>query len=380
MCLAGWRRLVAAVAAAAVVGVLAGCAGSAGDGPFAAASQQPVSVTQPTTTPTSRPTPTTALAPTTVATTTPEPTPAAAPITIDWVGDMTFGTPTLVPAGGAAAVLRNVPTADLHSDLTLGNLETSVGDGLPLTKCAPGEANCYQFETPTATAGVLARAGFSAVNVANNHTIDAGAAGEASTDAALQSAGIAWAGRPGQTTTIERGGVKIALLGFAPYTFDDDALDLAAATAQVKAAKASADLVIVMIHLGAEGDTATHVPAGDEHYLGEDRGDSTAFTHAVIDAGADLVVGSGPHVLRGMQWYHGHLIAYSLGNFCGYETLPVTAVTSISAVLHVTLASDGTFVSGGITPMRITQPGTPAPDPSNQAVTIHRDSSLGGVR
>ena len=61
----------------------------------------------------------------------------------------------------------------------------------------------------------------------------------------------------------------------------------------------------------------------------------------MIDAGADLVMGSGPHVLRGFQWYHGHLIAYSLGNFCGYNTLGLDAYTSVSAMLHVTLNAPG---------------------------------------
>jgi len=96
-----------------------------------------------------------------------------------------------------------------------------------------------------------------------------------------------------------------------------------------------------MEHLGGEGDGAQHVVPGEEYYLGQDRGNSIAFTHGVIDAGADLVVGSGPHVLRGFQWYHGHLIAYSLGNFCGYNTLGLDSVTSVSAMLHVTLNAQG---------------------------------------
>ena len=75
------------------------------------------------------------------------------------------------------------------------------------------------------------------------------------------------------------------------------------------------------MHAGAEGSDRAHVEPGPETYLGEPRGDSVAFTHAVVDAGADLVVGSGPHVLRGLEWYRGRLIAYSLGNASGYRTL-----------------------------------------------------------
>ena len=101
----------------------------------------------------------------------------------------------------------------------------------------------------------------------------------------------------------------------------------------------------------------------------------------MIDAGADLVMGSGPHVLRGFQWYHGHLIAYSLGNFCGYNTLGLDGVTSVSAILHVTLNGKGQFVRGGITPLRLVSPGTPEPDPSSAAIglinTLSRDDFAG---
>ena len=64
-----------------------------------------------------------------------------------------------------------------------------------------------------------------------------------------------------------------------------------------------ADLVIVMMHAGAEGADHQHVRPGTEWFLGENRGNSIAFAHAVVRAGADLVVGRGPHVLRGMEWY-----------------------------------------------------------------------------
>ncbi len=89
----------------------------------------------------------------------------------------------------------------------------------------------------------------------------------------------------------------------------------------------------------------------------------------MIDAGADLVMGSGPHVLRGFQWYKGHLIAYSLGNFCGYNTLGLDAYTSISGILHVTLNADGQFVKGSVTPLRLISPGTPEADPNRTAIS-----------
>jgi hypothetical protein len=292
----------------------------------------------------------------------------AATFSIDWVGDMTFGSPGAWPPDGTGSLLTAVPLSDLQSDLTMGNLESALGD-LPLTKCAPGDSECYAFEAPDSTAQMLKQEGFSAVNVANNHTLDAGTAGEANTNTVLQQAGLLYAGRPGQITYFTRNGITIALLGFAPWPYDADALNIPAAEALVHQAAQHAQVVVVMEHLGAEGDGAQHVTDSEEYYLGEDRGNSVAFTHGVIDAGADLVVGSGPHVLRGFQWYKGHLIAYSLGNFCGYNTLGLDSITSVSAILHVTLGAHGQFVSGSITPLKLVEPGTPELDPAGAAIT-----------
>lgn len=293
---------------------------------------------------------------------------SAATVSITWVGDMTFGTLNEWPPEGTGSLLDDVRPY-LHSDLTMGNLETALGD-LPMSKCSPAEDDCYQFEAPAYTARDLRRDGFSAVNVANNHTLDAGLAGVTSTDDALRAAGLHWAGRPGQITYLTRNGIKIAVLGFAPWPYDADALDITAAQALVRQAKRHAQVVIVLEHLGGEGNDYRHVRPGEEYFLGQDRGNSIAFTHGVIDAGADLVMGSGPHVLRGFQWYHGHLIAYSLGNFCGYDTLGLDGrYTPVSAILHVTLDASGQFVHGSITPLRLVSPGEPEPDPDRTAIS-----------
>jgi poly-gamma-glutamate capsule biosynthesis protein CapA/YwtB (metallophosphatase superfamily) len=295
-------------------------------------------------------------------------TASPATVTITWVGDMTFGMLNSWPSAGTGSLLDNVRPY-LHSDLTAGNLESVLGD-LPVTKCSPGETNCYQFEAPAYTAVDLRHDGFATVNVANNHTMDAGLPGETSTDAAMRAAGLLWTGRPGQITYLTRSGVKIALLGFAPWSYDADALDIPAAQALVRTAQQHAQLVIVMEHLGGEGPTYRQVKPGEEYFLGQDRGNSIVYTHAMIDAGADLVMGSGPHVLRGMQWYHHHLIAYSLGNFSGYNTLGLDDYTSVSGILHVTLTASGTFVRGSITPLRLVAPGIPEHDPAGQAISF----------
>jgi Bacterial capsule synthesis protein PGA_cap len=121
------------------------------------------------------------------------------------------------------------------------------------------------------------------------------------------------------------------------------------------------DLVVVYMHAGAEGADADHVTEQEESYVGEDRGNPEAFAHMAIDGGADLVIASGPHVVRGMEFYHRHLIAYSLGNFAGYANFGLGGLLSTSCILHVTLRADGTFVSARIIPTQLVGQGNPAP-------------------
>jgi hypothetical protein len=176
---------------------------------------------------------------------------------------------------------------------------------------------------PPGAAFGLRALGFTLVNQANNHSLDYGAAGRAQTVAAPRAAGIAHTGFPGEITVLRVHGLRVAFLGFAPYPYDAELLDVPAAQALVRRARRRAAIVVVIIHAGAEGPGALHVPYGPQYYLGEDRGDARAFAHAVIDAGASIVLGSGPHVIRGVERYRGRMVAYSLGNFVGYHTLGV---------------------------------------------------------
>jgi hypothetical protein len=127
---------------------------------------------------------------------------------------------------------------------------------------------------------------------------------------------------------------------------------------------------VVIIHAGAEGADQLHTPHGTELDFGEDRGDARAFAHAVIDAGAAIVLGSGPHVIRGIERYHHHLIAYSLGNFASWHTLGTGGVLSDSAILRVTLHANGTVVRGRWISIREDAGGLPRPDPSNDSAHL----------
>jgi hypothetical protein len=213
------------------------------------------------------------------------------------------------------------------------------------------------------------------MNLANNHAYDFGPSGQAQTLAALQQQRLATTGRPGEIAYQQVGVIKVALVGFAPYKWAQSLTNISAAKALVKKAAANADVVIVTMHAGAEGSDHTHVVRGTEMFLGENRGNSIAFTHAVVDAGADLVVGSGPHVLRGMEWYHGHLIAYSLGNFAGYKVFSMGGPLSISGILRVNLRGNGGFESATLVPTRMVSGGMPAIDPTESAHGIVRTLS-----
>jgi hypothetical protein len=127
------------------------------------------------------------------------------------------------------------------------------------------------------------------------------------------------------------------------------------------------------------------VTGSEEHYLGEDRGNSRKFARMAVRAGADLVLGSGPHVLRGMELYRGRLIAYSLGNFCGFHNFDTSGVLGASAILHVALDPDGEFRSGRIASVRLVDAGRPVPDPSGEGARLIRrlsreDLGKGAVR
>ena len=280
-------------------------------------------------------------------------------------GDIVMGSTPNLPSDGGRSFFSDVET-DLAGDVVLGNLEGTLSTGGG-SKCGKGSTNCFAFQTPPSYARWLQQAGFTVMNLANNHAYDFGAAGLRQTTDALAGVGLEWTGRPGQITVQKVAGIRVALVGFAPYPWAQSLTDIAAAKKLVRKAARSADVVVVTMHAGAEGSDRQHVKRGTELFLGENRGDSMRFAHAVVDAGADLVVGSGPHVLRGMEWYKGRLIAYSLGNFAGYKVFSLGGPLSTSGILRVTLRGDGKFEAGRLVPTHLVGAGLPAIDPAEAA-------------
>ena len=117
---------------------------------------------------------------------------------------------------------------------------------------------------------------------------------------------------------------------------------------------------------------ALHVPEGRETFYGENRGNLREFTHTVIDAGADLVLGHGPHVLRGMEVYNDRLIAYSLGNFATYGRFNLSGNLGIGAVLEVVMDDQGRFLGGKVLPTRQEGEGVPVKDTNGKAIDLVR--------
>jgi Bacterial capsule synthesis protein PGA_cap len=285
------------------------------------------------------------------------------PITLQWAGDIALSAQRGLPPGGLDRALAPVRGLLRQADVTLGNLEGTLSVG-GSSKCGGiGNAACFAFQAPPWTAGRLRALGFDLVNQANNHSLDYGPSGRQQTIAALSRAGIAHTGLPGEVTLMRVRGVRVAFVGFAPYPYDADLLNIPAAQALVRRAQARASRVVVIIHAGAEGGDRLHTPLGSESYLGENRGGARAFSHAVIDAGASIVLGSGPHVIRGVERYRGRLIAYSLGNFVGYHTLAGGGVLSESAILRVTLGASGAVLAGRWISLALVD-GLPRPDPT----------------
>jgi hypothetical protein len=297
-------------------------------------------------------------------------------ITIEWVGDIAFGDSFGLPPGGLTAALASMRPYLENSDLTMGNLEGTLSTG-GTSKCAAlGGSECFAYQAPPAYAAQLHGLGFDLLNQANNHALDFGPEAQQQTLDSLAAAHVAVDGLPGEITRLTIHGIGVAVVGFAPYAWTNSLTDIPAAQALVRRAKREASLVIVIIHAGAEGAGEDHVPHATEYAYGENRGDSRAFAHAVIDSGASIVLGSGPHVIRGIERYRGHMIAYSLGDFACWKNLALGGTLSESAILRVRLSPNGTVLAGRWIPVQLVGEGLPRHDPSGASTRLVETLSI----
>jgi len=282
-------------------------------------------------------------------------------LTVTAVGDIMMGTPAFGLPSSASALFASV-TPLLAGDVVLGNLEGTLSTG-GTSKCGPEPGpNCYAFQSPPDYAASLRAAGFTIVNLANNHSGDFGESGRTQTLTALAGARLPAAGVPeGRITYLRAAGGTAAVVGFGFNDGMNSINDIPGAQAIVHEAARYAGIVIVTMHNGAEGSDAQHLTFAPETFYGENRGDPVRFSRSMVDAGADLVVGHGPHVMRAMEVYQGRLIAYSMGNFVGYRAFNLAGPSGESGVLSVHLAVDGRLVGGRLTSVALVGDGVPTP-------------------
>ncbi|MCF6377588.1 CapA family protein [Nocardioides KLBMP 9356] len=272
--------------------------------------------------------------------------PDRGPVRIAVVGDIHFEgvlAGRLRDPGSALAPVRDVLSA---ADLTIANLETSLGsNGRP----EPGKR--FTFSAPPSALTALAAAGVDVVTMANNHALDFGRARLPSTFRAVRAAARARppldvvgigrdAGEAFAPAVVEVRGTLVATIGASVADLDPtadptgdwaatdtrpgiaDAVDPARLLAQVRRTRRDADVVVVYLHWGVQGRRCPSV-------------DQRALARSLVGAGADLVVGSHAHLLQGDGRLDGGYVAYGLGNYAWYS--PGDDATSRTGVLLLTV-------------------------------------------
>ncbi|RZL33335.1 MAG: CapA family protein, partial [Pedobacter sp.] len=270
-------------------------------------------------------------------------------ISITAVGDIMLGSafPSKVnlPPDDAVNSFQAVDSL-LKGDIVFGNLEGCFLNSGNSTKCnGINPNNCYAFRMPERYAGIYKKSGFNVLSIANNHVGDFDMRGRKNTARILDSLKIHYAGQVNKPFEIfEKDSVKYAFCAFAPNENTVSINKIDSAKALVARLKKQADIVIVSFHGGGEGARFEHVTRKNEIFYNENRGNVYAFAHAVIDAGADVVLGHGPHVTRAVEVYKNKFIAYSLGNFCTYGMFSLKGNNGIAPLLRLKINSKGDFM------------------------------------
>ena len=255
-------------------------------------------------------------------------------VSLLFAGDIYFSNHVLNAydrVGGIGGVLgESLRETIAESDIFMANLEFPFSDRG--TQAADKQ---FTFRVSPSRVSILQEIGPDIVTVANNHALDYGTDALLDTCDTLDSAGILHVGagknleEAKQPQIIEKNGKKIGFLGASrvfptggwaagsshPGMFS--AYDTASVVQEIQKVKKEGDYLVVYVHWGIERNTQ---PEAYQREMG----------HQYIDAGADLVVGSHPHVLQGIELYHGKWILYSLGNFVFGSSIPETMLVQAS--------------------------------------------------
>lgn len=302
-----------------------------------------------------------AAAPETTASTEATPVESAAPVaettkaatrSVVAVGDMMIGLNypdgRPLPEQDGALTFSEVKEVLQDADVTFGNLEGVLLDKGGNAKACGSSKNCWTFRSPERYINHFLDAGFDLLSVANNHSSDFGKPGRENTYNVLKKSGIGFAGFENscEYTIIEKNGVRYGMAAFSVTKTTLLIFDEAKAKEVIGKLRDSSDVVIVSMHIGGEGKDYTHVTRKNESFLGANRGNPYKFARMAIDAGADLVFGSGPHVPRAVDLYKGKFIAYSLGNFSTATNFNIAGMNGYAPIVKVIIDEKGDFVEG----------------------------------
>ena len=294
-------------------------------------------------------------------------------VSIIGVGDIMMGTnfpeEWYLPANEGRDLLTEVNPILRNADVTFGNMEGVILNEGGNPKYCKDPKVCYIFRSPEYLAQNLQTAGFDVMSTANNHAGDFGDPGRKNTMRTLDSLGIHNAGqtiRPYTTFMID--GMKYGFTAFSPNTGTMSINDISKAQEIVAHLDSISDIVIVSFHGGAEGSKYQHVPRKNEYFYGENRGNVYLFAHEMINAGADVILGHGPHVTRAVEVYNKRFIIYSMGNFCTYARFNLRGDNGLAPIVKVFTNGEGEFLKAEITPIIQKAPGGPSIDPEGRVI------------
>lgn len=256
-----------------------------------------------------------------------------------------------------------------NSDIVFGNLEgVFLNSGGEVKKC-DDMSKCYAFRMPENSIALFKDAGFNLLNLANNHIGDFGDSAKIVTTKILKKAEIQFAGLNKYPFCIfTKNNIKYGFIGVSPFNGTPDITKPDSLLMMIKHLDSVCDIVIVSMHAGGEGNSFRHITKKNEIFYDEDRGNPYDFAHKAIDAGADVILGHGPHVTRAIEIYKKRFIAYSMGNFCTYARFNLKGFNGFAPLIRINLNLKGEFISAKIISIKQEGEGGPIPDENNNAL------------
>ncbi len=288
------------------------------------------------------------------------------------VGDLMIGTnfpsKKYLPPNNGDALWTEAGPLLKSSDVTFGNLEGVIlSKGGEMKECQ-NPKSCYLFRTPENLSSQFKNNGFNLLSTANNHANDFGEIGRRNTQRVLDSLEIGHAGSIEKAYhLLHLNEITIGFAAFSPNKGTQLIGEIDKALKLVEILDSISDVIIISFHGGAEGAQHQHVTKETEFYHGEDRGNVYEFSHSLIDAGADVLIGHGPHVVRGIEVYKDRIIAYSLGNFLTFGRFNLNGLNALAPLLYLKIDYQGRFLNGKIHSFYQTYDRGPRIDEENKA-------------